>query len=97
MNEFNDVNNPIHYNGDGVVQAKDAIASMLYNQPSWMSGATVYWWGCAFKYLWRWPFKGRIKDIDKAIWCLETLKNHATADLVLVAKNKWEEEMAKDD
>ena len=35
----------------------------------------VYWGESAFKYLWRWPLKSApLKDIDKAIDCLQKLR-----------------------
>ena len=62
---------PAHYAGDGRVPCMDAMRSM-------MTGADVtpnqaYWWGCAFKYLWRWHMKGGEQDVRKAKRCLEYL------------------------
>lgn len=64
---------PIHYEGDGETTCKVALRSMM-SKTAFM-GDVAYWWGCAFKYVWRWPHKGKpIRDIDKAIECLNELK-----------------------
>lgn len=63
---------PAHYAGDGKVEAKDALASMM--SAAHVGGAAAYWWGCAMKYVWRWPNKGGVQDIDKAIQCLSELR-----------------------
>lgn len=65
------VERPAHYEGDGEVPCMRALRSM-------MTGADVtptqaYWWGCAFKYLWRWPHKGGRQDLEKASRCIEYL------------------------
>ena len=36
-------------------------------------GVIGYWWGCAFKYLWRWPYKGVREDLEKAKACIDYL------------------------
>lgn len=72
-----DIKNPIHYSGNGIIECKDALRSMLHNamnSNAKLTPTTIYWWGCAFKYLWRWPWKNRKKDIDKCIQCLKFLK-----------------------
>lgn len=66
---------PAHYAGDGEVDAKRAMESMLSNTD--VSAIQAVWWGLALKYLWRWPLKskteeGMVRDIDK---CIETLRN----------------------
>lgn len=35
-----------------------------------------HWWCEAFKYVWRWPHKNGLQDIDKAIESLTELRNH---------------------
>lgn len=65
---------PEHYQGDGSITCSDAMRSMLCPIEGELSGMQVYWLGCAFKYVWRWHLKGGVKDIDKAIDCLEKLK-----------------------
>lgn len=63
---------PAHYAGDGEVECKDALRSMMGAANVW--GVEAYWWGCAMKYVWRWPKKGGVQDIDKAIQCLLELR-----------------------
>lgn len=70
-NIFDDVKRPYHYEGDGVIQCMDAMESMMYH--SCVDGSQAYWWGCAFKYLWRWPHKLGLKDLKKARQCLDYL------------------------
>ena len=79
--KYDDVKCPIHYRGDGLIECKRAMRSMLSATPYWLNANTVYWWGAAFKYLWRWPLKNRIKDIDKAIECLNIMKQEAIEDI----------------
>ena len=40
----------------------------------------AYWWGCAFKYLWRWPLKNGVEDLRKAEECLSLLIAEAEDD-----------------
>lgn len=63
---------PIHYRGDGKVECKRALKSMMHKLR--LPSETSYWWGCAFKYIWRWPHKNGVQDIDKAIECLTELR-----------------------
>lgn len=76
-----DVHEPAHYAGDGTVTCKVAMRSMMHGIV--MRGDAAFWWGCAFKYLWRWPRKharpaGKLQDIDKAIECLRALREEVT-------------------
>lgn len=66
---------PTHYQGDGIITCADAMASMMSRaEDGHMLAATeYYWWGCAFKYVWRWPYKGGAEDVEKAIDCLQKL------------------------
>lgn len=74
---------PIHYKGS--VEGCDcetALCSMLgrirsKNEPEracvslvQRNPMAVVWWAMAFKYLWRWPFKGGISDLEKAVDCV---------------------------
>lgn len=68
------VHDPAHYRGDGKIHCKDALRSMLAGYGDEVSDVEAYWAGCALKYLWRWPGKNGLQDIDKGIQCLETLK-----------------------
>lgn len=71
--EFSNVSSPKHYAGNGVIECKDALRSML-SADAQLDSETIYWWGCSLKYLWRWPLKNGIEDIDKAIQCLQYMK-----------------------
>lgn len=62
---------PLHYMGDGKITCKDAMDSMMYDFH--YKGVIGYWWGCAFKYLWRWPYKGIREDLEKAKACIDYL------------------------
>lgn len=68
---------PPHYRGDGDIHCDRAMESMVVG---WMRAEplppmAVYWGESAFKYLWRWPLKDApLKDIDKAIDCLQKLR-----------------------
>lgn len=62
---------PSHYAGSGI-ECKEAMRSMMGEDMA------NYWWGCAFKYVWRWPHKNGVQDIDKAIECLTELRKVVT-------------------
>ena len=66
------VHAPAHYAGDGKVECKAAMASMMagYDLADVRPNA-AYWCGCAFKYLWRWPLKNRREDLMKARECID--------------------------
>lgn len=68
------VNSPPHYNS--VIECIDAMKAMTENASlSVVSPHSAYCWQAAFKYIWRWPYKGKaVEDINKAIWYLERLK-----------------------
>ena len=72
-----EVNHPSHYTTGGI-ECIDAMKSMMEGAdvPSFIS----YDWGAAFKYIWRWHYKGKpIQDLEKAKWyidkMIETLKD----------------------
>lgn len=68
---------PSHYRGDGVTTCKVALRSMMHNTA--LLGDASYWWGCALKYVWRWPHKGKpLQDIDKAIESLTELRKEVS-------------------
>lgn len=75
---------PSHYAGDGI-ECKEAMRSMMSGTYCYVADrenyshenippSAFYWWGCAFKYIWRWNRKNGVQDIDKAIECLTELK-----------------------
>lgn len=71
--EYDDISYPKHYRGDGKTTCMDAINSMMTPEEVaiLLTPNEAYWWGCAFKYVWRWPLKNGTKDIEKAIQCLQ--------------------------
>ena len=65
--------NPSHYERGGL-RCDQVMGAMLSHEEQVGS-----WYGCAMKYVWRWPSKyedkdRQIEDIDKAIECLSRLK-----------------------
>lgn len=75
---FDPVSSPMHYAGDGRIECKDALSSML--SVARVTAKQAYWWGCAFKYLWRWPLKNGVEDLRKAEECLTLLIAEAEDD-----------------
>lgn len=65
------VHEPPHYEGDGEVTCERAMASMMFGAD--VTNSAAYWWGCALKYLWRWPFKNGVEDLLKASECISKL------------------------
>lgn len=65
------VESPPHYRGDGDIECMDAMRSMFF--PMDMPPIESWWWGCAFKYLWRWPLKNGIEDLYKCRKCIDYL------------------------
>lgn len=64
------VSHPSHYTS-GCIEAKDALRAAM--DGSGLSPMASYWWGCAFKYLWRWPRKNGVEDLRKCVRCIEFL------------------------
>ena len=62
---------PAHYRGDGEVECKRSVRSMMF--PADVSPLVSYWWGCTFKYLWRWSRKNGTEDLRKCRQCIEFL------------------------
>lgn len=67
------VHNPSHYER-GNLRCDQVMDAMLSHEEQ-----IGYWYGCAMKYVWRWPSKyedkyHQIEDIDKAIECLTRLE-----------------------
>lgn len=61
---------PRHYQGNGI-ETMQAMDSMMFGAD--VSNMEAYWWGNAFKYLWRWPWKNGVEDLRKAMRCIEYL------------------------
>ena len=62
------VEHPAHYAGTGI-ECMDAMSSMMGDVPP----IAAYWWGNAFKYLWRWRKKNGREDLEKARQCIAYL------------------------
>jgi len=63
------VNNPQHYTYGGI-ECIDAMKAMMSREEY-----LGYLRGAAFKYLWRYPYKGKPKeDLRKAMWYLDKLQ-----------------------
>lgn len=66
---------PKHYRGDGLVTCSRALHSAMTQEPcrkaELMPVMAAYWWGCAFKYLWRmWSKADPEADAEKARDCI---------------------------
>lgn len=72
----NEVSKPAHYQGDGIecMEAMESMMNALKETPA-LPPIVSYWWGCAFKYLWRWPLKHGRQDLEKAVQCIVYLLN----------------------
>lgn len=70
-------NVPEHYRGDGYITCDMALAAMLARATRMaMPPMVIFWWANAFKYLWRWAYKGDCKgDLNKAIDCIERVRD----------------------
>lgn len=64
------VASPAHYTSGGI-EAKDALRAAM--DGSELSPMAFYWWGCAFKYLWRWTRKNGLEDLRKCRQCIDFL------------------------
>ena len=67
---------PLHYAGDGVVTAAQALrAATAQPTTTPRSETAYYWWALAFKYLWRLWTKGQApSDLRKCRDCLDRLE-----------------------
>ena len=66
------VSAPTHYSGDGHIECKDAMRSMLagYDRAD-VKSAVAYWLTTALKYIWRAPLKNGLQDLKKARECID--------------------------
>ncbi len=90
---------PEHYRGDGFITCSRAMRAALDRWPAATAlrcTMAVWWWCCAFKYVWRCMVKGKtLEDIDKAIDCLRKLreeiephlKSQMKADSIVAGKS----------
>lgn len=66
------VSAPTHYSGDGHIECKDAMRSMLAGYDCADAKSTVaYWLTTALKYIWRAPLKNGLQDLEKARECID--------------------------
>lgn len=65
------VKSPAHYAGNGL-ECKEALRSAMCGCHG-LPPMAFYWWGCVFKYVWRWPRKNGVEDLRKARQCLDYL------------------------
>ena len=74
---------PAHYRGDGYVTCSRAMESATYQDTVVPRSAMgMWWWMCAFKYVWRmWSKADPIADAMKAMDCLEHIKDSLEEDL----------------
>lgn len=69
LQEQDMVNKPSHYTYGGI-ECIDAMKAMMSKEEY-----IGYLRGAAFKYLWRYPYKGKPKeDLRKAMWYLDRLQ-----------------------
>lgn len=63
------VDHPAHYNGGKIecIDAMEAAVSSIKDPVAAMATRQV------IKYLWRWPLKGGVQDLQKARWYLDRL------------------------
>lgn len=73
---LDEVSKPAHYQGDGIecMEAMESMMNALKDKQE-LPPIVSYWWGCAFKYLWRWPLKHGRQDLEKAVQCILYLLN----------------------
>ena len=64
------VDSPPHYNSSSI-ECIDAMAAM--SQGSYVDPHESYCWQNAFKYIWRWPHKNGVEDLNKAQWYIDRL------------------------
>lgn len=66
------VNHPSYY-CKGDIECIDAIKAAI----SGMQGIEAFCKGTAMKYIWRYPDKNGVQDLDKAVWYIKRLKKEA--------------------
>lgn len=64
------VSAPAHYAGADGIECMDAMRSCMGAVSIQLPPIALFWWGCAFKYLWRWPLKNGSQDLEKARRCI---------------------------
>lgn len=88
--QANAVSHPSHYTSGGI-ECKDAMAAMMgtsyclqpcanWDEAKNLAPIAFYWWGNAFKYLWRWIRKNGIQDLEKCKQCIDFLIEESTTE-----------------
>lgn len=68
------VNHPTHYTAGGI-ECIDALEAAT----SGLTGIEAVCTANAIKYLWRWKRKNGVEDLQKAVWYIKRLIQHAAA------------------
>lgn len=71
--KIDNVTAPAHYMGDGIIECKHGLKSMMSAVKIKLSATLAFWWGCAFKYLWRWHSKNGVEDLKKCRECIDNM------------------------
>ena len=67
----NEVDHPPHYTKGGI-ECIDAMKAMMHGAV--VTAFVAYSGGAAFKYIWRWHYKGKpIQDLEKAKWYIDKM------------------------
>ncbi len=66
------VNHPTHYTAGGI-ECIDALEAAT----SGLTGIEAVCTANAIKYLWRWKMKNGVEDLQKAVWYIKRLIQHA--------------------
>lgn len=75
--EDDPVSSPSHYKRGGL-ECKDVMDAMLGGLE--ITPQQAYWYATALKYLWRWPKKNGLQDVEKCRECLHILADLLEAD-----------------
>lgn len=70
------VHSPNHYKRGGL-ECKDVMRAMLHGML--VPAVVAYWWATTLKYLWRWPAKNGVQDLEKCRECLDQMITEAKA------------------
>lgn len=70
------IHRPNHYTWRGGMECVDIADELCRGQ----DGIKAYLIGCAAKYIYRYPKKNGLQDLDKAIECLKMLRNRETRE-----------------
>ena len=88
---------PAHYVGNCSLECID-VMTLIFDRED----VSIFCLMNAFKYLWRWQYKGGIEDLDKAEWYLDWINENGKLQLSYYKEKRDElvrilEEARKDD